>query len=185
VERAQRDPEAFGALFDRHFEAVFGYIYRRTGEWDDARDLTSEVFLKALRGLWRFRWSGVPFVGWLLAIANNELRMYFRRGKRAPLRLAAIEPGADFPDPASLEAERAAAEAEHERAIEFAKVRRALLLLPAKYQEVIALRFFEKKSTADVAQILGTREGTVKSLLSRGVARLRVALNATDSKGKH
>lgn len=84
IERAPRDPAAFGALFERHFDTVFGYIVRRTRDWDAARDLTSEVFLKALRNAWRYKWKGVPVSAWLFAIANNELRMYFRRGARVP-----------------------------------------------------------------------------------------------------
>ena len=60
IERAPRDPAAFGTLFERHFDAVFGYIVRRTRDWDAARDLTSEVFLKALRNAWRYKWKGVP-----------------------------------------------------------------------------------------------------------------------------
>jgi RNA polymerase sigma-70 factor (ECF subfamily) len=184
VERARRDPEAFGVLFERHFDAVFGYVHRRTGDWDAARDLTSEVFLKALRSLWRYRWTGVPFSSWLYAIAGNELRMHFRRGRRAPAALDALFPaGLPLADPGALLAERERAEHDEELAHEFARVRAALLRLPARYQEAIALRYFEEKSVAEVAAILGRREGTVKSLLSRGVARLRGLLQSPDATG--
>jgi len=177
VERARRDPEAFGALFERHFDAIFGYVHRRTGDWDAARDLTSEVFLKALRSLWRYRWTGVPFSSWLYSIATNELRMYFRRRRRAPGALDELFPaGLPAADPAALLAERERAEHAEELAHDFVRVREALGRLPAKYQEAIALRYFEEKSVAEVAAILGKREGTVKSLLSRGVARLRALL---------
>lgn len=178
LERARHDPAAFGALFERHFDAVFGYVVRRTRDWDAAKDLTSEVFLKALKNAWRYRWKGVPVSAWLFGIANNELRMYFRRGKRAPMSLDALvaKSGLAPADPGTLARERWEAEAELERAEAFTRVQAALVRIPFKYQEAIALRFFEGKSVGEVARILGKREGTVKSLLSRGVARLRKLL---------
>jgi RNA polymerase sigma-70 factor (ECF subfamily) len=48
--------------------------------------------------------------------------------------------------------------------------------LPAKYQDVIALRYFEGKSIREIAEILGKREGTIKSLLSRGLEKIRKKL---------
>lgn len=80
-------------------------------------------------------------------------------------------------DPSTLDEERQAAEHELERNEEFARVRRALTRLPLKYQEAIALRYFEEKSVVEVAEILGKPEGTVKSLLSRGLERLRRTLD--------
>jgi RNA polymerase sigma-70 factor (ECF subfamily) len=180
LERSRKDPEAFGALFERHFDAIFGYVYRRVGNWDAARDLTSETFMKALRSRWRFRWTGSPVVAWLYAIATNEIRMYYRRGARAPLSLDVLmsESGLALPDPQSVDAERQRADEEMERHHDFARVQRALTTLPIIYQDALALRFFEEKSIAEIASILGAREGTVKSRLSRGVARLREVLDA-------
>ena len=187
IQRATHDPEAFGQLFEQNFDAVFGYVFRRIGDWDAARDLTSEVFLKALKALWRYRWSGKPFAAWLFAIANNEMRMYYRRGGRAPQSLDTLrrEAGIDPVDPTSLAAERQRAEEEEERSTEFVRVRVALTQLPLKYQEVLALRYFEGKSVADVALFLGKRQGTVKSLLSRGVARLRELLSSAQPISSH
>ncbi len=181
VERAKSDPEAFGRLFDRYFDPIFAYLFRRTGDWEASRDLASETFLKALKALPRYRWQGRPLSAWLFAIATNELRMYYRRGQRAPASLDALiaESGVSVPDPSTLDQERQAAEHELERSEEFVRVRKALTALPLKYQEAIALRYFEEKSVAEVAEILGKPEGTVKSLLSRGLERLRRTLDQT------
>jgi RNA polymerase sigma-70 factor (ECF subfamily) len=162
-------------LFDRHFDSIFGYIYRRTGEWDAARDLSSEVFLKALSHIWRYRWSGKPFSAWLFAIATNEIRMYFRRGKRAPASLDALmaDAGISLADPKSLDEEREAADRAVERHEEWHRARDAISKLPDRYQEVLALRYFEQKSLSEIAAILGKPVGTIKSLLSRGLDRLR------------
>jgi RNA polymerase sigma-70 factor (ECF subfamily) len=56
---------------------------------------------------------------------------------------------------------------------EFLEVQQRIVRLPARYQEVITLRFFEKKQIKEIAEILGKREGTIKSLLHRAVEKLR------------
>ncbi len=178
VERAKKDPGAFGVLFERYHGLIFGYVLRRVRVWEVARDLTSETFLKALSGLWRYRWMNVPFSAWLYRIATNEIGMYFRRGKVVLESLDRMMEGRglDPVDPASLETERLEAERTLAGNTEFAAVQVALVRLPLPYQEVIALRYFEKKSLKEIAKILGKKEGTVKSLLSRGIRKLRKVL---------
>ena len=175
IERAKRDSEAFGVLFERHYPAIFAYVHRRVGDWDAANDLASEVFLKAFKGLWKYRWQGVPFSAWLYRIATNEVRMHFRKGTRPTLSLDQMSEECGFEplDPASLEAEKLEAERKLQEYEDFLVVREKVLLLGLKYQDVIALRYFERKSIKEIAEILNKREGTVKSLLSRGIAKLR------------
>lgn len=175
VERAKRDPEAFGILFEENYAAIFGYVIRRVAEWNTARDLTSEVFLKAFKGLWRFRWQGVSFSAWLYRIATNEVNMFFRKRRLSLVSLErmAEEVGFEPVDPKTLAAEAAAAERILREHADFLAIRAGILELPVKYQEVIALRYFERKSVREVAQILNKKEGTVKSLLSRGITKLK------------
>ena len=175
IERAKGDPQAFGDLFDRYYPVMFAYVLRRVGKWNDAQDITSEVFLKALKGLWRFRWQGIAFSAWLYRIATNEVGIYFRRAGRAPLSLNQLIEQSGF-EPASrddLIAEKLEAERQFERHRDFLIARSRIASLPLKYQHVITLRFFEQKSVKEIAEILGKKEGTVKSLLSRGLQRLR------------
>jgi RNA polymerase sigma-70 factor, ECF subfamily len=175
IERARSDPDAFGVLFDRYFDSIFGYLYRRSGDWDLARDLSAEVFLKAFKHLWRFRWSGKPFSSWLYAIATNEFRMHLRRSRRARASFESFareqEQPAGFLE--RLDAEREAIETEARRHRDWQQVQLDIRQLPLRYQDVLVLRYIEQKSLAEIASILGKRLGTVKSLLSRGLARLR------------
>jgi RNA polymerase sigma-70 factor (ECF subfamily) len=175
IERAKHDREAFGALFELHFDSIFGYAYRRTGDWDAACDITSEVFVNALEHISRFRWTGAPFSGWLFRIASNQLRMYFRRGKRRTSTLVAFAAEQDFgtEEREFAQKEREAAEEERLAARHFAAVQAALLELSLKYQEVLSLRFFEQKSNEEIAAILEKPVGTIKSLVSRGLEQLR------------
>ena len=65
VKRAKKDPEAFGLIYDKYYQPIFGYILRRTANVALAEDLTAQTFLKALKSLWRFRWQNVPISAWL------------------------------------------------------------------------------------------------------------------------
>jgi len=82
IQRAKRDPQAFGLLFDKYYQPIFGYILRRTANVALAQDLTSQTFLKALKKLKRFKWRNVPFSAWLFRIATNEVNAFYRYQKR-------------------------------------------------------------------------------------------------------
>jgi len=75
-----------------------------------------------------------------------------------------------------IETEKAALEKAMLEHKQFSDVQQQLAHLDIKYQAVIALRFFEEKSIKEIAIILAKNEGTVKSLLSRGLEKLRAAM---------
>ena len=101
--------------------------------------------------------------------------MHFRRGTKPVLSLDQMSEECGFEplDPASLETEKLEAERKLQEHEDFLMVREKILLLDIKYQDEIALRYFERKSVKEIAEILRKREGTVKSLLSRGIAKLK------------
>src|SRR5205807_3024623 len=89
IEAAQQDRACFGAVYERYFELVYGYVARRVNDRGAAEDLTSEVFRKALANLTRFKWTGAPFGAWLIRIASNLIA---DRAKRAGREVLADEP---------------------------------------------------------------------------------------------
>src|SRR5260221_1478227 len=105
--------------------------------------------------------------------------MHFRRGARRLLSLEQLneECGFDPIDPETLESEKVEAERKLQEHEDFLSIRKKVILLSLKYQDVITLRYFEGKSIKEIAEILDKREGTVKSLLSRGIAKLRDLLS--------
>ncbi len=175
VKQAQRDPAAFAELYDHYYPKVFGYVVRRTASLEAAQDITSETFFKALKGLWRFRWRNISFSAWLFRIASNETAQYFRQAdyrKSASLEVMQ-EHGFEPASPDDPHGELVEAQEALDRRLEFRKVQARIARLPARYQEVIALRYFEHKQLKEIAEILGKKEGTVKSLLHRAVEKLR------------
>jgi len=172
VERAKSDPEAFGELYDRYYSQIFGYVLRRTASIEAAQDVTSEVFFKALKNLRRFRWRDVPFSSWLYRIASHEIANYFRKNKHRQICLEEVPDSIEH-SAESAETELLKAEAELKRHEEYLALQESISKLPIKYQEVITLRFFENKGLKEIGEILGKPEGTVKSLLHRGLEKLR------------
>jgi len=177
VRQAQKAPDAFAKLYDQYYPRIFGYILRRTANLEAAQDLTSETFFNALNKLWQFRWRNVSFSSWLYKIAANEINQYFRKAEyKKSISLEELqEQGFEPVSPDNPESELIEAQEKLRQHREFLEVQNKIVLLPTKYQEVIALRFFEQKQIKEISEILGKKEGTVKSLLHRAVEKLREA----------
>jgi RNA polymerase sigma-70 factor (ECF subfamily) len=175
VRQAQKDRDAFAKLYDQYHPRIFGYILRRTANLEVAQDITSETFLKVLGKLWQFRWRNVSFSSWLYRIATNEVNQYFRKAeyKKTVSLEESQERGLELLSPHDLESELIEAQEELKQHQDFLEIQAKIVQLPAKYQQVITLRFFEKKQIREIAEILGKREGTIKSLLHRAVEKLR------------
>lgn len=171
VRRAQHSSEAFAGLYEIYYPRIYGYALRRTANVQLSLDITSVTFLKALKEIKKFRWREVPFGAWLYRIASNEINDHYRRcrGKR----IDSIEEIAELADTVDYADEVNHAEEELSRQQEFLRLREKIAELPEMYQEVIALKFFEKKRIREMVKILGKKEGTIKSLLHRGIERLR------------
>jgi RNA polymerase sigma-70 factor (ECF subfamily) len=163
VERAKRDPEAFGELYDIHFERIYAYIYRKTGDRQSAEDLTSETFMKALAAIKTYRYTGQPFVAWLYRIASNAVTDYYR-ARRVTTSLDEGIPLADR----GTSPEEAALRLDDQQA-----VARAIQTLSPDQQDVILLRFSEDMKLKDIGQVVGKTEGAVKALMFRALNSLK------------
>jgi len=168
VERAKKYPEAFGELYDIYYSKIFGYILKRVADIEIAQDITSETFLKALKNLWSFRWRNIPFSSWLYRISSNEIANFFRKKKPT----ISIDKIAEPISNSDLLNEIIEVQELLKRHNDFLVLQKEITKLSFKYQEVIVLRFFEKKQIKEIAEILGKKEGTIKSLLHRGIKEL-------------
>lgn len=174
VKKAQTgDREAFSDLYDLYYPKIFGYVVRRVGFVQIAADVTSETFLKMLKKINTFSFQDIPFSAWLYRVATNEIANYYRQKKTYSLDRMQDETGFEIEDKTNLEEEFTRAQEELEKEKIFVDISGRLKTMPMHYQEVISLRFFEKKKTREIADILGKSEGTIKSLLSRGIEKLK------------
>jgi RNA polymerase sigma-70 factor (ECF subfamily) len=164
-----RDLESYDQLVREHQGIAFRTAYVITGSAADAEEVVQDAFVKAYRARGRFR-SGAPFRPWLLAIVANEARNRRRAtGRRARLSLQLAE---ERPSGGAAPSPEVALLAREERAELLAAVDR----LGEDQRAAIACRYFLGLSEAETAAVLGCRPGTVKSRLSRALARLEEEL---------
>lgn len=163
---AAGDTDAFGTLFERHATTVYNYCFRRTGDWSQAEELTSIVFLEAWRRRNQVELERDEAIPWLLGVATNVIRNQRRSQRRHRAALARL-PRERVPDFAADVDERLDEERQMRAAL------RALQRLPGADQDVLALCVWEELTYEQAALALRVPIGTVRSRLSRARARLR------------
>lgn len=146
----QRSPDRFAEAYERYYDHVAGYVYRRVRCRHTCEDIVSDVFMSAYRGMARGRRTKAPVRLWLLRIATNRVHRWIKQTRAS-----------------RFSQENAVREAETTVERDHEDVHEALSALPAKWQAVLALYYLEGLSVPQVAQVLGCRSGTVKSRLSR------------------
>ena len=129
--------------------------FKRILDPELAEDLTGETFLKAQQNLWKFRWQGVTVGAWFFRIAENEIRMHLRKS-RPMLNLHETDhvSGDDPLAQVILDDQQR-------------RVRRLVATLPADMRRVFLLFYWDDLRVREIAAIIGVKEGTVKSRLSR------------------
>lgn len=175
IQRARAgDRDAIAALYRTYVQAVYRYVSYRVPDDATADDLTAEVFLRMVEGLPRFSLNGAPFEAWLYRIAAARVADYYREQMR--------HPQADLPDsvPDRAVSPEHALQSEQEREA----IRAALRQLSDEHQDILILRFVERKSHAEVADILGKSVTAIKSAQHRALTQL-AELMGLDSKARH
>jgi RNA polymerase sigma-70 factor (ECF subfamily) len=175
------DEAAFAELVRRYRNQITSYIYRMTNDYDGAVDLTQETFVRIYRARDRYQTS-FAFSTYIYRIATNlaisELRKRKRRRLVSLTGIVQTRDGREEPceiNPVDLRPLQDAALVDAERR---EAVARAITTLPEKYRAPLVLRDVEGKTYEEIARILDTSEGTVKSRISRGRNLLREKLRA-------
>lgn len=172
IRASEGDQEAFGLLYERYIERIFNYIYYRTGNVNDAEDLTARVFQRAMNHIGRYIDKGVPFSAWLYRIAHNLVANWHRdraRKQEIPLSDAPILPArGELPEPNMVQTEEREA------------LLKIIRKLPAERQHLLILKFVEHMSNAEIGEIMGRSEGAIKSLYHRTLLSLRDQLEGME-----
>ena len=155
------DREAFDRLVQRYQREVYRLCYRYLGQHEDANDLAQEVFLRAWRSIGRFRGDSA-FSTWLYRIAVNAC-LNHRALKRVPTQ--------DLPEALPDPSRGAEARAQDEDVAR--RVRGAIARLPEKQRATLVLKIYHELSHEEVANVLGSSVGTVKSNLFHALGNLK------------
>ena len=164
IRRAQEgDADAFSELYERYHPAVYRYVYFRVTDASAAEDIASEVFVRLVEHIGRYRYRGKPILAWLYTVARNLVIDYQRVTGRQPT--------------VPLD-ERDATRVEGDGCLEERTLTRQMLLagierLTEDQRRVILLKFVEGLDNRETAQVLGKPVGAVKSLQHRALAAMR------------
>lgn len=177
---AKGDVAAFGTLVERYQRPMAALVSRMIPNSEDVDDIVQELFIRAWKGLPRFR-GDAQFSTWLYRIAvNTAIKHRSRRKNEAAVSLStediiggvdSLRAPQDGPAHQGGDPFMAAANREQETF-----VRKAVLSLPEKQRVVVALHYFEGQSCEDISEIVGCSVGTVWSRLHYACKRLKVVL---------
>jgi RNA polymerase sigma-70 factor (ECF subfamily) len=164
VAQAKEDPVAFGALYERYVNQIYNYVYYRVGNHQDAEDLTSRTFFRALKHIRNYEDRGAPVSAWFYRIAHNLVANWHRDQGRHPVVALEAAPMNDLPDSPEVVA---AVNEEQERLLSVVRG------LPADRQRLLVLKFAGRMSNAEIGVIMERTEGAIKSLYHRTLLALR------------
>jgi RNA polymerase sigma-70 factor (ECF subfamily) len=164
VQAAQQNPAKFRVLYQRYYEPIFRFVFKRTIDEVLAADLTSQVFLKAMQKIDKYVFKGVPFSAWLFRIASNEIAQHFRKQNKS--RVVALEERTahdledEYEDKADLD-------------ININLLKSVIQDLKPEEVELLELRFFEKRPFKEVADILDITENNAKVKIYRLLQKMK------------
>jgi RNA polymerase sigma-70 factor, ECF subfamily len=167
--KAKKDIREFDYFYKKYFPRINNFVFHRVYDEDVKNEIVSNVFFKAMKKLNKFRIfdvNKVTFSSWLYRIAVNEINQYFRNNKRTQK----IENMCKHNYLKSSEKEEI-------KSISFETVKDHMLNLPVDDQNLITLRYFEKLSYQELAEIFKKSEGALKVKLHRALNKLRDLLN--------
>ncbi len=172
----QRDVRlAFDILVERYKNPLMNYIFRFTGNSEDAADLLQDTFIRVYRKKHLYK-TIAKFSTWVYTIAGNLAKSELRKGHRKYLTPIEHKKNDDeeyaipLPDGAPLP-DRAA-----DTNIVYERIQKALLELPDAFREAVILRDIQELSYEEIAEVVGMPIGTVKSRISRGRLQLQELL---------
>ena len=155
------DEHGWEAFYGEQLSLIYHYVYRRVGNRQEAEDLTSSVFLKAVRGLQQER--GVQSMrSWLLRVAHTTIIDYWRARVRATSSSLEALQEAGWVGPAAGDPFEEVGGPEE-------CVQRVLQLLPPRERAVLTYRYLHGLSTRETAGCMGLTEGNVKTLQYRAL----------------
>ncbi len=164
------DQNAFTTLVNKYQKWVHTLVWRKTGDFHIAEEITQDVFLKAYKKLSTLKPSD-HFTGWLYVIASRRCIAWFRK-KRLPMTSLDAMPVSELEEFCYTQYETELGEKtslEHQRDI----IKRLLQKLPESERPVVTLHYLAEMSCEKISEFLGVSPNTIKSRLHRARARLK------------
>ncbi len=166
---AKQDPKCFAPLYKKYHEQIFRYVYQRMDDKNLAYDVTSQVFLKAMKNLKKFEYKGVPLGSWLYRIAKSELNQAYRdRKARRTINIDRVQVST------FLEIFK-----EETNSVNKKLLFKALGRMKESDLQLIEMRYFEERPYREIGQILNIKENNAKVKTFRALQKLKQLFNKT------
>ncbi|MSP22606.1 MAG: sigma-70 family RNA polymerase sigma factor [Dehalococcoidia bacterium] len=163
------EPRAFTELYEAYAGQVYGYLRARVNSRAEAEDLAARTFANAFTHLDQYRTRGGRFGAWLMAIAHNLLANWYRERGRRP-------PAASLDEALELPSQLPGPETHMERNDLIRAIRTAIDQLTAEQQRLIALKYVDRLTNAEIGHMMERSEGAVKALHHRTLRKLQALL---------
>ena len=167
---AVTERDAFAPVYARYVDRIYAYCYRRLGDAQDAEDVTSAIFARALASLEGYRGGSVA--AWLFRIAHHQIIDHVR-ARKANVSLDAMierEDGGYFATPENAPLDHVLSREEAQA------LRRAIAGLSQEEQNLLALRITAGLSAEETGAVIGKSAGTVRVAVHRAINRLRALM---------
>ena len=165
IAKAKRDKNSFSLLYNKYWEQLFLYIFKKVQSMDVAGDVCQTAMLKAMMNLPKYEDRGFPFSAWLYRIASNEVNLYFRKKKKDGF----VEIKDTHVKELMGEIEISGLESIDEQE----KLLAVLSELKPNQAEIIEMRFFFSYSFKEIADFYKISEANVKMRLYRIIDKLK------------
>jgi len=167
IELAKTDPKDFEPLYNYYFKKIFVFVLSRVGDQEVASDLTSQVFLKAIVNLKRYKYLGFRMSAWLMKIADNEVKHFFRKSNKVRNVLITDMVIANLSQTVENNNKETLLDA----------LMKLLHTLEEEALQLIEMRFFEEMSFKEIGYILEITENNAKVRTYRLLDKLRNAMS--------
>jgi RNA polymerase sigma-70 factor, ECF subfamily len=164
IRKAQADPAFFRPVYELYYKRIFQFVLHRVGDRDTSADITQQVFVKALTSLSKYTFRGLPFSSWLYRVAINECNELFRKSKK--IRYVTIEKSniSELYEEMTVNFEQEDLEQ---------RIPDILQKLKTDELTLIELRFFEKRSFREIAELMGLTEVNAKIWTYRVLKKMK------------
>ena len=162
IKAAQKDLRAFEKLYDKHYESIFRYVYQRMDSKEDAADVTSQVFVKAMTNIKKYKFMGFKFSSWLYRIAKSETYQFLKNQSKSPT----LNVQTEYLQHLAEEVDTPVSVGNNELIEIINKLTDAEI-------ELIEMRYFEQRSFKEIAEILDMTENNAKVKTHRVIKKMQ------------
>lgn len=175
------DTDLYSYIIERYQGKLFAYLYRLIGGREEAEDLLQDVFIKAFKNLRSYD-TDRKFSSWIYRIAHNEAVNYIKR--KSLKRFISWEDITSTKDKLAGNSTEDGVDKEWMRQESIQEVDKAIDRLPAKYKQVLLLRYYSEKSYEEISEILLKPVNTVGTLINRAKKKLAEEMEIFNQKTK-